>query len=95
MPGYLLLEKQSERTLLMREEDLSRLEQGLSGIQGKDIQTQNCYQKGHHSVLHVRTVDELLFHISRNSHMFPRWQFVGFQEHLPAWPTPVFLLYAE
>jgi hypothetical protein len=87
----LLPEKHGEKTLLMREEDLSLPRQELSDIPGKDIQTRNGCQKARHSGLHEHTVDESLLRTSHSSHMFPRWQFVGFQEHLPAWPTPVFL----
>jgi hypothetical protein len=88
---YLLPEKHGEKILPMREEGLSPPLQELSGIPGKGIQTRNCYQKARRSGSHEHTVDESLFRISHSLHMFPRWQFVGSQEHLPAWPTPVFL----
>ena len=84
-------EKHDEKILPMREEDLSLSQQELSGIPDKGIQTRSCYQKARHSGLREQNVDELLSRNSRISRMYPRWQFFGFQEYLPAWPTPIFL----
>ena len=62
----LLPEKHSEKTLSMREEDLSLPRQALSDIPGKGIQTRNGCQKGRHSGLYEHTVDELLCRISHS-----------------------------
>lgn len=62
----LLPEKHGEKTLPMREEDLSLPQQVLSDIPGKGIRTRNGCQKVRHSGLHAHTVDELLSRISRS-----------------------------
>ena len=62
----LLPEKHGEKTLSMREEDLSLPQQVLSDIPGKGIQTRNGCQKARHSGLHEHTVNELLFRISHS-----------------------------
>jgi hypothetical protein len=61
----LLPEKHDEKTLPMREEDLSLPQQVLSDIPGKGIQIRNGCQKARHSGLYEHTVNESL---SRTSH---------------------------
>jgi hypothetical protein len=62
----LLPEKHGEKTLPMREEDLSLPQQALSDIPGKGIQTRNGYQKARHSESHEHTVDESLLRTSHS-----------------------------
>jgi hypothetical protein len=62
----LLPEKHGEKTLPMREEDLSLPQQVLSDIPDKGIQIRNGCQKARHSGLYEHIVNESLSRISHS-----------------------------